>query len=222
MVIVYFLYVDQGFYCFFFTSRWESHRAGCGPPAGAEGAGRSVHLSSEACGSLSQQRQDFLDCEWNAQPLASRGRRTLAPETRRPSTLIIAILLPSFSSLSSKVTHQSRYIQGYRIFYRTIGSPWSVLDVEATSEHAATLVDLHASTEYEVKIRPYFNELQGRDSLMVLLRTPEEGEEWVNVLDSEGRLMMICSDVTYKKKVSWPFWRTLFLSLIMLIKMQSS
>lgn len=89
-----------------------------------------------------------------------------------------------FSFVLSKVAHQSRYVQGYRIFYRTIGNPWSVLDVEATSDHGATLVDLRGSTEYEVKIRPYFNELQGRDSLMVLLRTPEEGEERVAVLDS--------------------------------------
>lgn len=75
-----------------------------------------------------------------------------------------------------QVARQSRYIQGYRIFYRTIGSSWLVHDVEATSEHSTTLVDLHSKTEYEVKIRPYFNELQGHDSLMVLLRTPEEGK----------------------------------------------
>uniref|UniRef100_A0A671X4D7 Roundabout homolog 2-like n=1 Tax=Sparus aurata TaxID=8175 RepID=A0A671X4D7_SPAAU len=72
------------------------------------------------------------------------------------------------------VALQSRYVQGYRIFYRTIGSSWLVQDVEATSDHSTILVDLHSSTEYEVKIRPYFNELQGHDSLMVLLRTPEE------------------------------------------------
>ncbi|XP_075892440.1 roundabout homolog 2 isoform X2 [Nelusetta ayraudi] len=84
------------------------------------------------------------------------------------------VLSPSSARISWTVAHQSRYVQGYRIFYHTIGSPWSVLDVEATSDHGATLVDLHASTEYEVKIRPYFNELQGRDSLMVLLLTPEE------------------------------------------------
>lgn len=80
-----------------------------------------------------------------------------------------------------KVAHQSRYVQGFRVFYRTIGSPWLVQDVEATSDHSVILADLHGSTEYEVKIRPYFNELQGRDSLMVLLRTPEEGKESVSV-----------------------------------------
>lgn len=71
----------------------------------------------------------------------------------------------------------SRYIQGYRVFYRTIGSSWLVQDVEAASDHSAILADLQSATEYEVKIRPYFNELQGHDSLMVLLRTPDEGEK---------------------------------------------
>ena len=56
-----------------------------------------------------------------------------------------------------------------------------VQDVEATSDHSVILVDLHSNTEYEVKIRPYFNELQGHDSLMVLLRTPEEGKKCLSV-----------------------------------------
>lgn len=71
----------------------------------------------------------------------------------------------------------SRYIQGYRVFYRTIGSSWSVQDVDVTADHSLILTDLQSATEYEVKIRPYFNELQGHDSLMVLLRTPDEGEK---------------------------------------------
>lgn len=75
------------------------------------------------------------------------------------------------------MAHLSRYIQGYRVFYRTVGSSWLVQDVEAPSDHSAVLTDLQSATEYEVKIRPYFNELQGHDSLMVLLRTPDEGEK---------------------------------------------
>ncbi|XP_047450928.1 roundabout homolog 2 isoform X3 [Mugil cephalus] len=84
------------------------------------------------------------------------------------------VLSPTSARISWTVARQSQYVQGYRIFYRTIGSSWLVQDVEATSEYSSILVDLHSSTEYEVKIRPYFNELQGHDSLMVLLRTPEE------------------------------------------------
>uniref|UniRef100_A0A8D3C9F2 Roundabout-like 2-like n=1 Tax=Scophthalmus maximus TaxID=52904 RepID=A0A8D3C9F2_SCOMX len=85
-----------------------------------------------------------------------------------------AVLSPTSARISWTVARQSRYVQGYRVFYRTIGNSWLVQDVEATSDHSTVLEDLHSSTEYEVKIRPYFNELQGHDSLMVLLRTPEE------------------------------------------------
>ncbi|KAM3616065.1 uncharacterized protein V6R79_011728 [Siganus canaliculatus] len=84
------------------------------------------------------------------------------------------ILSPNSARISWTVTLQSRYVQGYRVFYRTIGSSWLVQDVEATSDHSTIITDLLSSTEYEVKIRPYFNELQGHDSLMVILRTPEE------------------------------------------------
>ncbi len=80
-----------------------------------------------------------------------------------------------------QVAIQSRYIQGYRIFYRAIGNSWLVQDVEATSDQSTILADLHSNTEYEVKIRPYFNELQGHDSLMVLLRTPEEGKKCFSI-----------------------------------------
>lgn len=79
-----------------------------------------------------------------------------------------------------QAAHLSRYVQGYRVFYRTIGSSWLVQDVEAASDHSVILTDLQSATEYEVKIRPYFNELQGHDSLMVLLRTPDEGEKTIS------------------------------------------
>ncbi|XP_054458340.1 roundabout homolog 2 isoform X1 [Anoplopoma fimbria] len=84
------------------------------------------------------------------------------------------VLSPTRAKISWTVALQSRYVQGYRIFYRTIGGSWLVKDVEATSDHSIILEDLYSRTEYEVKIRPYFNELQGHDSLMVLLRMPEE------------------------------------------------
>ncbi|XP_062242807.1 roundabout homolog 2-like isoform X1 [Platichthys flesus] len=84
------------------------------------------------------------------------------------------VLSPSSARIHWTVARQSRYVQGYRIFYRTIGNSWLFQDVEATSDNSAILVDLQSSSEYEVKIRPYFNELQGHDSLMVLLHTPEE------------------------------------------------
>nr|XP_057935820.1 roundabout homolog 2 isoform X2 [Doryrhamphus excisus] len=84
------------------------------------------------------------------------------------------VLSPTSAKIFWSVGRHSSYVQGYRVFYRTIGSPWSVQDVEAASEHSTILIDLLSNTEYEVKIRPYFNELQGHDSLIVLLHTPEE------------------------------------------------
>ncbi|XP_019729819.1 roundabout homolog 2 isoform X2 [Hippocampus comes] len=84
------------------------------------------------------------------------------------------VLSPTSAKISWTVARHSQNVQGYRVFYRTVGSSWLVQDVEATSDHSAVLEDLLRNTEYEVKIRPYFNELQGHDSLMVLLRTPEE------------------------------------------------
>lgn len=52
-----------------------------------------------------------------------------------------------------------------------------VQDVEATSDYSSVLANLQSNTEYEVKMRPYFNELQGHDSITLLMRTPEEGKE---------------------------------------------
>lgn len=116
----------------------------------------------------------------------------LSPTSARLSWTVSARLTCGSSNIVSSVTpktlkwihfcffqaaHLSRYIQGYRVFYRTIGSSWLVQDVDASSDHSITLTDLQSATEYEVKIRPYFNELQGHDSLMVLLQTPDEGEK---------------------------------------------
>ncbi|KAG7279044.1 hypothetical protein CRUP_031680 [Coryphaenoides rupestris] len=87
------------------------------------------------------------------------------------------VLSPSSAKISWTVTRQSHYIQGYRVYYRTVGSSWLVQDVESAPEQSTILADLRSDSEYEVKIRPYFNELQGVDSLLTGLRTPEEGEE---------------------------------------------
>lgn len=76
----------------------------------------------------------------------------------------------------SQVDRQSQYIQGYRLLYRPRGSAWLLQDVKAAPERSSVLTDLRKGTEYEVKIRPYFNEFQGMDSDVLLVRTPEEGE----------------------------------------------
>uniref|UniRef100_A0A674BEX9 Roundabout homolog 2-like n=1 Tax=Salmo trutta TaxID=8032 RepID=A0A674BEX9_SALTR len=84
------------------------------------------------------------------------------------------VLSPTSAQVSWTVAHQSQYVQGYRLLYRSIGSVWLVQDVKAGPELSTVLSDLRTDTEYEVKVLPYFNELQGLDSPLVLLRTPEE------------------------------------------------
>ncbi|XP_072094472.1 roundabout homolog 3 isoform X5 [Mobula birostris] len=72
------------------------------------------------------------------------------------------------------VDQQAQFIQGYRVMYRTKTSTWLVQDVKSPAERTTILVDLKKGTEYEIKIRPYFDEFQGMDSESVTVRTPEE------------------------------------------------
>ncbi|KAJ8368298.1 hypothetical protein SKAU_G00083260 [Synaphobranchus kaupii] len=84
------------------------------------------------------------------------------------------VLSATSVQISWTVDRQSQYIQGYRVLYRPTGGVWLVQDVKVAPEHSAVLSDLRKGTEYEIKIRPYFNELQGMDSALLLVRTPEE------------------------------------------------
>ncbi|XP_078387705.1 roundabout homolog 3 isoform X4 [Cetorhinus maximus] len=72
------------------------------------------------------------------------------------------------------VDRQAQFIQGYRVMYRTKTSAWLIQDVKSPAERTAILVNLKKGTEYEIKIRPYFDEFQGMDSESVIVRTPEE------------------------------------------------
>ncbi|KAM6431804.1 roundabout homolog 3 isoform 3-T3 [Liasis olivaceus] len=72
------------------------------------------------------------------------------------------------------VDRQAQFIQGYRVMYRPKNSAWLVQDVKSPAERNTVLVDLRKGQEYEVKIRPYFDEFQGMDSEVLLVRTPEE------------------------------------------------
>ncbi|XP_076876579.1 roundabout homolog 3 isoform X2 [Brachyhypopomus gauderio] len=76
--------------------------------------------------------------------------------------------------LSWTVDRQSQYIQGYRLLYRPVGGSWLQQDVKAGPERTAVLADLLKGTEYEIKIRPFFNEFQGMDSHLLTFQTPEE------------------------------------------------
>ncbi|CAL8278361.1 unnamed protein product [Arctogadus glacialis] len=76
--------------------------------------------------------------------------------------------------ISWTVDRQSQYVQGYRLLYRPSGGTWVLQDVNSPSERSSVLGDLLKGTKYEFKIRPYFDEFQGRDSWVLTLQTPEE------------------------------------------------
>ncbi|XP_029956758.1 roundabout homolog 3 isoform X2 [Salarias fasciatus] len=83
-------------------------------------------------------------------------------------------LSPASIRVSWTVDRQSQYVQGYRLFYRPSGGSWLLQDINSPSERSTVLTGLLKGSEYEVKIRPYFDEFQGKDSRTLLVRTPEE------------------------------------------------
>ncbi|TRY88273.1 hypothetical protein DNTS_009321, partial [Danionella cerebrum] len=84
------------------------------------------------------------------------------------------LLTTSTMKISWNVDRQSQYIQGYRLLYRPVGGSWAQQEVKAATERSTVIANLLKGTEYEIKIRPYFNEFQGMDSQSQMLRTPEE------------------------------------------------
>ncbi|MEE6484551.1 hypothetical protein FKM82_013906 [Ascaphus truei] len=84
------------------------------------------------------------------------------------------ILTSSTVQVTWTLDRQAQFIQGYRVMYRPKSSVWIVQDMKSPTERSAILVDLKKGTEYEIKIRPYFDEFQGMDSEVILIRTPEE------------------------------------------------
>uniref|UniRef100_A0A8D0G6Z4 Roundabout guidance receptor 3 n=1 Tax=Sphenodon punctatus TaxID=8508 RepID=A0A8D0G6Z4_SPHPU len=84
------------------------------------------------------------------------------------------ILTSTTIQVTWTVDRQAQFIQGYRVMYRPKGSTWLAQDVKSPAERSTVLVELRKGQEYEIKIRPYFDEFQGMDSEVLLVRTPEE------------------------------------------------
>ncbi|XP_008330699.1 roundabout homolog 3 isoform X5 [Cynoglossus semilaevis] len=93
----------------------------------------------------------------------------VAVQLQEPVTLTSASVRVSWT-----VDRQSQYVQGYRLFYRPSGGSWLLQDINSPSERSTVLSSLFKGTEYEIKIRPYFDEFQGKDSRTLLVRTTEE------------------------------------------------
>lgn len=84
------------------------------------------------------------------------------------------VLSPTSVQITWTLDRHPRYIQGYRLFYRPVGSTWMFQDIKAGPLHTAVLTELHGGKEYELKMRPYYNEFQGIDSEIIMVRTPHE------------------------------------------------
>ncbi|NP_001418057.1 uncharacterized protein LOC402947 precursor [Danio rerio] len=84
------------------------------------------------------------------------------------------VLSPTSVQITWTLDRHPRYIQGYRLFYRPVGSTWMFQDIKAGPLHTAVLTELHGGKEYELKMRPYYNEFQGIDSEIIMIRTPHE------------------------------------------------
>uniref|UniRef100_A0A7N8WU44 Roundabout, axon guidance receptor, homolog 3 (Drosophila) n=2 Tax=Mastacembelus armatus TaxID=205130 RepID=A0A7N8WU44_9TELE len=93
----------------------------------------------------------------------------VAVQLQEPVTLTTASIRVSWT-----VDRQSQYVQGYRLFYRPSEGTWLLQDINSPSERSTVLTSLLKGTDYEIKIRPYFDEFQGKDSRTLLVRTPEE------------------------------------------------
>ncbi|XP_074466120.1 roundabout homolog 1-like isoform X1 [Sebastes fasciatus] len=90
------------------------------------------------------------------------------------------VLSSSAVRMQWMVEQQSPYIQGYKVLYRASaehGQPegqWSVLEVHAPREDGVVIGQLKRGSIYEFKVRPFFDEFQGADSEVKVVRTLEE------------------------------------------------
>uniref|UniRef100_A0A8C9XRE5 Roundabout guidance receptor 1 n=1 Tax=Sander lucioperca TaxID=283035 RepID=A0A8C9XRE5_SANLU len=90
------------------------------------------------------------------------------------------VLSSSAVRMQWMVEQQSTYIQGYKVLYRVSaehGQPegqWSVLEVHTPREDGVVIGQLKRGSIYEFKVRPFFDEFQGADSEVKVVRTLEE------------------------------------------------
>ncbi|XP_077596344.1 roundabout homolog 1-like isoform X1 [Stigmatopora nigra] len=104
---------------------------------------------------------------------------------RELADVVIHLNTPAIVSSSAVrvnwiVEQQSLYIQGYKVLYRPSaehGQPeghWSVLDVRAPHKDGVVIGQLKSGVIYEFKVRPFFDEFQGADSDVKVIRTLDE------------------------------------------------
>ncbi|XP_033834158.1 roundabout homolog 1-like isoform X1 [Periophthalmus magnuspinnatus] len=104
---------------------------------------------------------------------------------RELGDVVIHLHTPTVLSSSSvrlqwMVEQPSLYIQGYKVLYRPSAehgqpdSQWSVLEVRALQEDGVIISQLKKASIYEFKVRPFFDEFQGADSDVKVVKTLQE------------------------------------------------
>uniref|UniRef100_A0AAV2JBB3 Uncharacterized protein n=1 Tax=Knipowitschia caucasica TaxID=637954 RepID=A0AAV2JBB3_KNICA len=104
---------------------------------------------------------------------------------RELGDVVIHLHAPTVLSSSSvrlqwMVEQPSLYIQGYKVLYRPSAdhgqpdSQWSVLEVRALQEDGVVIDQLKKASIYEFKVRPFFDEFQGADSDVKVVKTLQE------------------------------------------------
>uniref|UniRef100_A0A6Q2ZGQ4 Roundabout guidance receptor 1 n=1 Tax=Esox lucius TaxID=8010 RepID=A0A6Q2ZGQ4_ESOLU len=115
---------------------------------------------------------------------------------RELGDVVVHLHNPTILSSSSvrvqwTVEQQSPYIQGYKVMYRAsadLGQPggqWGVFEVRTPGEDGAVVPQLKKGVTYEFKVRPFFDEFQGADSEVKVVRTLEEAPRDVTVTKSQ-------------------------------------
>ena len=72
---------------------------------------------------------------------------------------------------------QSPYIQGFKLLFRASasagqpGGPWSQVEVRSPGAEGLVVPQLKKGVTYEFKVRPFFDEFQGTDSEVKVVRT---------------------------------------------------
>ncbi|XP_051963240.1 roundabout homolog 2 isoform X2 [Xyrauchen texanus] len=109
----------------------------------------------------------------------------------------LEVLSPTSVQITWTLDWHPRYIQGYRLYFRPVGGAWMVQDIKAGPLHTAVLTELRQGTEYELKMRPYYNEFQGIESEIKVVRTPVEGKTFTDAFISTVMLMSFKFSLSY-------------------------
>nr|XP_033774244.1 roundabout homolog 3-like [Geotrypetes seraphini] len=100
------------------------------------------------------------------------------------------IVLNSTSILVTwTVDVQAEFIHGFQLMYRSRADNWLVQEVKSSSKRGTVLLELKKGTEYEIKIRPYIDNFQGKDSEVLVIQTPEEEPDPVTI-DHGGKISL--------------------------------